>query len=135
MKLIHREKIKQMRDVGCSYSKIATAMGISENTVKSFCRRNNLGSSGIKVSLKTESDRCQQCGNSLVHIIGAKKKRFCSDKCRLMWWNSHPESVHRKAIYSFNCIRCSAIFESYGNKKRKYCSRACYGKSKAVCHE
>ena len=135
MKLIHREKIKQMRDAGFSYSKIAAAMGISENTVKSFCRRNNLGGFDIKVSCEALDDRCRQCASALIHIIGAKKKRFCSDKCRMTWWNSHPESVNKKAVSYFNCTQCGAAFESYSNKKRKYCSRACYGKSKAVCHE
>lgn len=135
MKIIHKEKIKQMRDIGSRYSKIAVATGISENTVKSFCRRDNLGDSDIKVSCEALGDRCRQCGSALIHIIGANKKRFCSDKCRMFWWNSHLESVNKKASYSFNCTQCGATFESYGNKKRKYCSRACYGKSKAVCHE
>jgi endogenous inhibitor of DNA gyrase (YacG/DUF329 family) len=134
LKLIHREKIKQMRDAGFSYSRIAAAMGISENTVKSFCRRNNLNGFGVKASCNGQSDCCRQCGRSLVHITGAKQKRFCSDKCRMIWWNSHPEAVNRKAIFLFNCIQCGASVESYGNKKRKYCSRACYGKSKAVRH-
>jgi len=39
-----KEKIIKMRRGGFSYSRISTALGISENTVKSFCRRNNLGS-------------------------------------------------------------------------------------------
>lgn len=38
-----KDDITQMRGEGLSYSKIATLLAISENTVKSFCRTNNLG--------------------------------------------------------------------------------------------
>ncbi len=135
MTYLQKEKLKQMRGQGFSYSKIAAALGISENTVKSFCRRNNLG--GVSMGNANQADcvLCRQCGIRLTHTVGAKQKRFCSDKCRMTWWNAHPEAVRRKAIYSFTCAHCGTAFESYGNKKRKYCSRTCYGKSKAVCHE
>ncbi len=130
-----KEKIKQMRGEGISYSKIAATLGISENTVKSFCRRNNLGGVGMGIANQADDAFCRQCGALLTHTPSAKKKRFCSDQCRMAWWNAHPEAVNRKAIYSFICANCSTAFESYGNKNRKYCSRACYGKSKAVRYE
>jgi ribosomal protein L37E len=130
-----KEKIKQMRGEGISYSKIAVTLGISENTVKSYCRRNNLGGVGMGIANQVDDAFCRQCGALLTHTPSAKKKRFCSDQCRMAWWNAHPEAVNRKAIYSFTCDHCGTAFESYGNKNRKYCSRACYGKSKAVRHE
>ena len=130
-----KEKIIKMRRDGFSYSRISTALGISENTVKSFCRRNNLGSSYTKLPVKKDGIFCRQCGTPLAQTAGVKQKRFCSDKCRMAWWNSHPEAINRKAIYTFTCPICGRDFESYGNKKRKYCSRACYGRSKAVRHE
>ena len=37
-------QIAEMRKLGLGYIKIARNLGISENTVKSFCRRNNLAS-------------------------------------------------------------------------------------------
>lgn len=130
-----KEKIRQLRGDGFSYSRIAETLGISENTVKSFCRRNNLGGVSMENTIQADCVLCRQCGILLTHTVGAKQKRFCSDKCRMKWWNAHPEAVSRKAVYSFACVHCGAIFESYGNKKRKYCSRTCYGKSKAVRHE
>lgn len=130
-----REKIRQLRGDGFSYSRIAATLGISENTVKSYCRRNNLSGVSIGSAIQADGVLCHQCGSPLTHTAGAKQKRFCSDKCRMAWWNAHPEVVSRKAIYSFTCAHCGTAFESYGNKKRKYCSRACYAKSKAVCHE
>lgn len=130
-----KEKIKQMRGEGFSYSKIAVMLGISENTVKSYCRRNNLGGAGTGIANQADDILCGQCGALLIHTPSAKKKRFCSDICRMAWWNAHPEAVNRKAMYAFTCAHCGTAFESYGNKNRKYCSRACYGKSKAVRYE
>lgn len=127
-----KEKIKHLRINGYSYTKIAKHLSISENTIKSFCRRNNLGNASISNFDQPDDSFCRQCGVLLIHLAGAKKKRFCSDKCRLKWWNAHPEAVNRKAIYTFTCTFCGITFESYGNKKRKYCSRACYGKSKVA---
>lgn len=130
-----REKIITMRGEGFSYSKISKALGVSENTVKSFCRRNNLGRSYIETGFQRDGVFCRQCGTLLTQTAGVKQKKFCSDKCRMAWWNSHPEAVKRKALYTFICPICGREFESYGNIKRKYCSRTCYGKSKAVQHE
>lgn len=128
-----KENISYMRKKGESYASIAEALNISINTVKSYCRRNNL--SGVLVTEPPDNAFCDQCGKKLTHTEGAKQRRFCSDKCRMSWWNAHPEAVRRKALYSFTCAQCGGTFESYGNKNRKYCSRACYGKSKAVCNE
>ena len=131
---IQRTRIKELRRDGFSYSRIAATLGLSENTVKSFCRRNNLG--GFNTETNTNDGiLCRQCRTPLIQTAGVKQKRFCSDKCRMAWWNDHPEAVNRKAIYTFTCPICGRDFESYGNKKRKYCSRACYGRSKAVRHE
>ena len=130
-----KEKIIKMRRDGFSYSRISTDLGISENAVKSFCRRNNLGSAYTESFFQKDGIFCRQCGTPLIQTTGVKQKRFCSDKCRMARWNGHPEDVNRKAIYTFMCPICGRDFESYGNKKRKYCSRSCYGRSKAVWHE
>jgi len=130
-----KEKITQLRSEGLSYSKIAAAISISENTVKSFCRRNNLGGIAAANPDKQDGRCCRQCGKVLSPSSQLKTKRFCSDRCRMAWWNAHPEAVRRKAIYKLTCAFCGREFESYGNKQRKYCSRACYGKSRAVRHE
>jgi len=120
-----KERIKQMRGKGESYASIAAALNISENTVKSYCRRNNLGAEYIAEQAMID-DNCDNCGKPLEHKQSSKKKRFCSDSCRLAWWNSHPESMNQRAVYSFVCSHCGAAFTAYGNKGRKYCSHACY---------
>jgi endogenous inhibitor of DNA gyrase (YacG/DUF329 family) len=121
-----KQQIRLRRAKGDSYAAIARALGISENTVKSYCRRNN-----IVVAINPEqtivTDVCANCGRPLNHTQGAKHRRFCSDKCRMAWWKAHPEAVNRKALYRFICPTCGTEFEAYGNAGRKYCSRSCFG--------
>ena len=59
-----------------------------------------------------------------------RKKKFCSDACRLKWWYANSEKLNKKANYDCTCQFCGKVFVSYGNKNRKYCSRSCYGKSR-----
>ena len=120
-----KKQISRMRHEGFGYSKIAQALGISENTVKSYCKRNRLGGRADSPAADV-GPFCKNCGKPLIQTPGKKAKKYCSDKCRVSWWNAHPEQVKKKAIYCLNCAHCGAAFESYGNKSRKFCSHACY---------
>lgn len=126
------EKIRKLRMDGCSYTLIAEMLEISENTVKSFCRRNRLGGATTVLPEQLETILCRACGARLIHIPGKKKKQFCSDKCRMLYWGRHSEQLKRKTISTFTCVTCGRQFESHGSRERKYCSRACYGKSRTV---
>ena len=126
MNELQKQQIIELRNQGISYSKIADALGISLNTIKSFCRRNNLGGHIGKESKQINKTFCKECGKELNQNLGKKPLKFCSDKCRVKWWNTHPELVNRKAIYSFICTYCGEPFTAYGNSKRKYCSHSCY---------
>jgi len=133
---LQKQRIATLRTQGESYAAIADTLGISRNTIKSYCRRNNLGTENIKEQpTSIAEDVCANCGHPLIQMPGAKKKRFCSDKCRMAWWAKHPEAVNRKAVYEFVCPICKTEFESYGNAHRKYCSRACFGLSRRARHE
>lgn len=116
-----KQQIQQLRYEGNGYKKIAQILDLSENTVKSYCKRNHAISNKIT---------CLHCGQELDQKAHRKPKKFCSDQCRMRWWNAHPELVKRKSYYAFTCKNCGIPFESYGNSNRKYCSRTCYGKSK-----
>ena len=131
MTTAQKERIEYLRQSGESYSAIAAELDISVNTIKSYCRRNNISSTADS----TASDLCTNCGSALTHIKGSKKKRFCSDKCRMAWWNSHPHAVKRKAVYHFICPNCGSAFESYGNAHRKYCSRTCAASARRASDE
>ena len=122
-----KSDIISMRNKGMSFSKISDITGVSRNTVKSFCRRQNI-SALTKTQTEDKSDKlcCKQCGNELHPTPGKKAPKFCSVACRTTWWNAHPEKVNRKAIYTFNCACCGKPFTAYGNKGRKFCSHGCY---------
>ena len=123
-----KAQIIKLRAAGDGYGKIAKSLGISLNTVKSFCRRNDISNSSVEPALAYtgETTYCENCGQPIRQIEKQKKKRFCCDKCRNAWWNSHLDQVERKAVYHFKCLHCGKEFHVYGDKRRKYCSHACY---------
>lgn len=93
-----KNKIFKMRLEGSGYREIASALFLSLNTVKSYCRRNGLGGYGKVVKLNHEVDVelgkvCKRCGKRLVHTKGKRKKIFCSDYCRKMYWRSTTHEV------------------------------------------
>lgn len=118
--------ITYMRNNGLSYTQIAEKTGISRNTIKSFCRRCNIKVIGNVNPKDSSKLNCKLCGKRLQPVKGKKKPKFCSKKCRMKWWNTHPDEVNRKAIYKFICKGCGISFTAYGNSRRKYCSHGCY---------
>ena len=119
MKDKQKQQMIALRREGAGYGSIACQLGLSINTVKSFCRRHSLA--------KPKSEFvCEQCGRPIEQIPGRKRKRFCCDACRNKWWNSHLDLVKRKAVYTFTCPACGKEFTIYGNRRRKFCSHACY---------
>lgn len=124
-----KAQIIKLRASGNGYGKIAQTLGISLNTIKSFCRRNDISGNSTAeptVMLIGETTYCENCGREISQIAKQKKKRFCCDKCRNTWWNSHLDRVQRKAVYNFRCPHCGKEFNIYGDKRRKYCSHKRY---------
>lgn len=125
-----KNSIAQMRRDGYSYSQIARELGINENTVKTFCRRNGLTGAAMQAPEPVLPDivekPCLQCGKPVIQYPGRKEKKFCSDACRNKWWNSHMGQVRRKAMCEYTCPTCGGTFFAYGNRNRKYCSHGCY---------
>ncbi|MDF2645358.1 MAG: Sigma-70 region 4 type 2 [Paenibacillus sp.] len=127
-----KSQIKNLRVDGYGYNRIAQVLGISENTVKSFCRRNNLtGKAAVEIpKAQAPADEgkrfCMYCGVTVAQNPGRKVKKFCSDKCRMKWWNDNLDKVKRKAMYEYICPHCGKRFKVYGNSRRKYCSHECY---------
>ena len=126
-----KKQIIQLRHEGYGYSTIATAVGINKSTIVAFCRKHNLtGTRADNTRQCIEINTCLNCGSILNQKPSVKKMKFCCDYCRTSWWNSHPERVNRKAVYTFICAHCEKKFTSYGNSKRKYCSHDCYIKAR-----
>lgn len=67
------DKIKELRLKGLSYGKISLVLNISLNTVKSFCRRNNL--TGYIRNKYSRDCFCLECKN-LIKNIKWKIKNF-----------------------------------------------------------
>lgn len=120
-----RNKIVRMRKTGIGYATIAQELGLSKNTVKTFCRRNGL-TSAERAESGPEQHICPQCGAYVEQTPGRKAKKFCSDICRNKWWNTHLGEVKREAMYEYACPTCGKTFYAYGNRHRKYCSHQCY---------
>ena len=114
-------KISELRNKGLGYKKIAVCLNVSVNTVKSICRRERI----CKLEI-ADKDVCKVCGNKLIRIKGKKKKKYCSDACRMKWWKNNQDKMNRKAFSIHRCKCCKREFTSYANDKRKYCSHECY---------
>lgn len=87
--------IQDLHSKGEGYKKIAQELGLSENTIKSFCRRTQVPKAEPE---PVPADACECCGKPIEQTAGRKHKRFCSDVCRRKWWNSHRGRVSRKLV-------------------------------------
>ena len=98
-------KIAELRQSGYGYANIADALGLTKNQVSAYCRR--AGLTGTKAAVGTTdvpaSNCCRNCGKPLMQVAGRKPVKFCSDACRIHWWNTHPDAVDKKAFYDFTC--------------------------------
>lgn len=121
-----RTAIRKLRHGGLGYKAISAQLDLPLSTVKSFCRRNDLAGDFTAGSNGQTALFCKECGKKLKQTQGARMKVFCSDACRLAWWQKNPDKVKRRANYELTCQFCNQIFISYGNKHRKYCCHACY---------
>ena len=123
-----KQRIQEMRLQGNAYSQIADVLGLSMNTVKSFCRRYSLNACNASndTGIKENKDNCKQCGKHLKQPLKGKARTYCSDACRYAWWNIHRHQPDRKASHRLTCAHCEREYISYGNPNRKYCGHACY---------
>lgn len=112
-----KRAIDELRSKGLSFAKIGTELGLSVNTVKSYCHRSEV-----------KKRYCKQCGGLLIQQAGRRKKTFCSDNCRSKWWNNHHTELDSRVLHKLTCANtdCGEKFVHYGNQQRKYYCHACY---------
>ena len=144
--------VTNLRKQGYGYMKIAKQLDLTVSSVKSFCQRNQIDNGIENIAVQTDviqkkepeikivapskeesgnlENVCKFCGIPIAQREHAKRKLFCSTKCRQTWWNAHLDQVDKKAVYAFTCQTCGKPFEAYGDKERKYCSRDCYIKGR-----
>lgn len=83
-----KKHIKTLRSLGCSFGQIAEVLTISENTIRSYCRRND-------IQVKPDIDHvdhtkihyrvCPEC-HKLFVAKSKRKNQFCSASCRAKAW-------------------------------------------------
>ena len=132
MNMMQKEKARLMRGSGMSCAKIASELGLSENTVKSFCKRNRLGGSTGQAENADSGVQqfCLNCGIPIGQTAGYRAKKYCSDRCRITWWNKHTAAPGRQSTRAIVCLFCGRKFDAYGKRDRKFCTRLCCARSK-----
>lgn len=129
-----KTQIRQMRKDGAGYKAIASITGIPLGSIKSFCRRDKEEVEELQKPIVNEpiESLCPTCGALLTFHEHRKAKKFCSDKCRMTWWNNHTEQVKKNAIYDKVCAYCNKPFQIYGRKDQKYCCMECYRNGRRI---
>lgn len=120
MNMEEKQQVMKLRSEGLGYKKISSELGISVNTIKSFCRANQL----TKEFTPTKS-YCKNCGMQFCQTKN-KQKIFCSRSCKQTWWNQHRNQAKRTILEEHICPNCEKTFHAYDRENRKYCSHACY---------
>lgn len=110
---IQKQEIKKLRDLNIGYKTIAQKLGVSVGQVRHEC------SHQPKVV-------CLQCSQPIKQDPHRKEKKFCSDKCRITWWNHHKKIDRNPPKHTQVCEYCHQEFHCYKSKDSKYCSRKCY---------
>lgn len=143
-----KERIDKLREKDFSYKQVADAIGVSINTVKSYCRRQrekeekpgreeapgkadkseagNTKAENTKSENTSNTGVCRYCGRPLDFTPGKRKKTFCDKKCRAKYWTAHRDDLPHKTTYTFRCAHCGKEFTVYGKRERKYCCPECY---------
>lgn len=77
---------------------------------------------------------CPNCGAPIIQSGRGRKKKFCSDKCRWEWKNRNPKPENWKSTRTAVCPVCGKEFPASREYKvkRKYCSRACSNRGRAM---
>jgi len=134
---IEKQQIYDLRLKGVGYKAIAAVLGVHRDSIRSFCVRNGLEGDSKVVSLNVEERiknhlLCACCYKPIKQKDRGRIRKYCSHECRRKWWNENPQERNKKetATYKYTCPQCGKAFSCYGNKKRKYCSRECYFKSR-----
>lgn len=127
-----KQIIAELRECSVPIPSIAEQLGISANTIKSYCQRHGI----LPLNKPRRNIRfCLQCHAEIPQMPHRKEKKFCCDKCRQLWWTAHSAMIQRSSQIKLTCPVCGKVFLAYSSKNRIYCSRTCYGKSKEVSHE
>ena len=118
--LQQRDLIIVLREEGLSYKEIAERTGTSSEYARTVCSKASRMTQKNKKDNQSD-DMCRYCGKRLVYTPGAKRKEFCDDKCRSMYYS---QQKMRKP-YIRRCEYCGLEFVAYGYPTKRFCCREC----------
>ena len=100
-------RIHKLSQEGLGYKKIAAALELSVNSVKTYLRRHPAGENAAAVP-----DICERCGKPVIQTPHRKRKRFCSDSCRISWWNAHTDKGRKRTSTPLPALTVGARFKA-----------------------
>lgn len=112
-----KQIIAELRESGVPISSISEQLGISANTIKSYCQRHGI----LPLNKPRRNIRfCLQCHIEIPQTPHRKEKKFCCDKCRQLWWTRHSAIIQRRSQIKLTCPVCGRTFQSNKSKHRKF---------------
>lgn len=77
---------------------------------------------------------CPMCGLPITQKPNGRPRKFCSDACRRKFWKRHPKAEKWDSFEQLVCPICGRMFFAQKEKTRirKYCSRACSNRGRAM---
>lgn len=120
---IEKATIRELRTRGLGMQAIADIMKMGRDNVRYFLRKEGLGGArGGDVVGRF----CLECGRPVKRVDGKRLKRFCTDRCRIRWWNRRRRSRRSSSMEELVCPVCGQMFWAYGSSHRRFCSCECY---------
>lgn len=126
-------QIRKLRQQGLGYQAIGKMVNLTRDSVRSYCKNHGLQGVRLAVEMNTKErikngEACAYCAGPIKKAKTGRPARFCCEVCRRSYWKAHRDEGKKseKATYTMECKYCHKIFESYGNKTRKYCCHAHY---------
>lgn len=123
--MLDKNRILELRDLGLTTKEIADELKLSVNTVKSIIRRTNNDEPIVVEVPKHKEGTCLYCGSELNIGDSHREKKFCSDKCRMAYWNDHRSELKSTTLIDFTCKHCGKTFKAQRTSKRIYCGKVC----------
>ena len=116
-----KKQIDVCRKNGLTISATADATGLSVSAIKSYCSRRNEAE-------QPSEFHCKFCGAALMQTEKHREKHFCNQSCYFRW--RYVQGDIKRTVYKKQCAHCGKTFDAVSKKEQKYCSRACFQKSR-----
>lgn len=113
-----KNQIYTLRSQGKTYNEISSLIGINAQTIKTFVRRHpNPVDIGV----------CKYCGKVLPKTFTPRKRIFCSNNCKGMYYQKYCPGKLRV------CKGCDKEFHiSYKHPEKIFCSEECYRRFRRI---